>query len=201
MEFIDLEAPITFSFLPQAPYAKEMAVLAHQKGKEILIHLPMEPKTYPETDPGPGSLLVGMKPDEIQAVLLKDLDEFPQAKGANNHMGSRFTEDREKMVLVLTLLKKRGLFFLDSATTPRSVIPGVASQLGVNYFTRDIFLDNVIDKEAIRQQLRKMVEQARARGQAIACGHPYPLTLQTLKEELPLLQKEVRLVTLAQLNR
>lgn len=108
VEFIELEAPITFSFLPQAPYAKEMAVLAFQKGKETLIHLPMEPKTYPEVDPGPGALMIGMRSEEVQAILSKDLDEFPYVKGANNHMGSRFTEDREKMVLVLALLKKGG---------------------------------------------------------------------------------------------
>jgi uncharacterized protein len=201
VEFIELEAPITFSFLPQAPYAKEMAVLAYQKGKETLIHLPMEPKTYPEADPGPGTLLVGMSSEEVQTILIKDLAEFPYVKGANNHMGSRFTENPEKMGLVLAVLKRRGLFFLDSITTPQSVVPAVASELGVKYIHRDLFLDNVVEKEAIRLQLHKVVEQARARGSAIVCGHPYPLTLQTLKEELPRLQKEVQLVTLAQLNR
>jgi hypothetical protein len=201
MAFIELKAPVTFSFLPQAPYAREMAALAHQNGKETLIHLPMEPKTYPEVDPGPGALLVSMSAEEVHSILVKDLEEFPHVTGANNHMGSRFTEDREKMGQVLGLMKKRRLLFLDSITTSRSVVPVLASELGVKYVHRDLFLDNVVEKEAIRQQLHKMVVQARAKGTVIACGHPYLLTLQTLKEELPRLQKEVQLVTLAQLIR
>ena len=56
-DFIELDLPLTLSFLPQAPFSKEMAKLAFEKGKETLLHLPMEPKAYPETDPGPESLI------------------------------------------------------------------------------------------------------------------------------------------------
>jgi hypothetical protein len=198
-DFIDLDVPLTFSFLPQSPHAKEMALLAHQKGKETLIHLPMEPKTFPEVDPGPGALLVAMGSEEIQTQVGKDLEGFPHIAGANNHMGSRFTEDREKLAAVFKILKKRKLFFLDSLTTSHSAAPAVGSELGIKVFHRDLFLDNVVEKEAIRLQLERLVQLARTKGFAVGCGHPYPMTLQTLKEQLPRLKGEVQLVTLAQL--
>ena len=80
-EFIDLQAPLTLSFLPQAPHAKEMALLAREKGKETLLHLPMEPLDYPRTNPGPGALLLSMSANEILQIIDNDFKEFPFVTG------------------------------------------------------------------------------------------------------------------------
>jgi uncharacterized protein len=199
LDFIELDAPLTFSFLPQAPFAEELVLLAHQKGKVTLLHLPMEPKEYPQVNPGPKALLTGMSNEEIRNILETDLDAFPQVAGVNNHMGSRFTEDRDKMTLVLTLIKKRNLFFLDSRTTPYSAILPLASQMGVKAVQRDIFLDNIVEADAIRGQLELLIRLAQERGFAVACGHPYPQTLQAIKEKMPELQEKVHLVPLSKL--
>lgn len=199
VDFIDLDIPLTLSFLPQAPFAKEMANHAFQKGKETLLHLPMEPKAYPETDPGPGALLTSMTDGEIQKILEKDLDAFPQITGVNNHMGSRFTEDQDKMAVVLKTIKGRKLFFLDSRTTPQSAVLSVASLVGVKAIRRDIFLDHVSEKMAIGQQLEELIRLAQERGLAVACGHPYPQTLQAIKEKMSDLRDKVRLVPLSDL--
>jgi uncharacterized protein len=198
-EFIELPLPLTLSFLPQAPHAKEMAVLAREKGKETLLHLPMEPMNYPQTNPGPGALLLSMRENEIQQIIDNDFKEFPFVKGANNHMGSRFTENREKMALVLESIKKRNLFYLDSLTTSHSVVPALAGDLGIKYLQRNIFLDNEVAEEPIRRQLEKLVQVAQARGSSVGCGHPYPLLLQVLREQLPSLKNKVELVPLSNL--
>jgi hypothetical protein len=197
LDFIELEAPLTLSFLPQAPFAGELVRQAFQKGKETMLHLPMEPKEFPQVDPGPMALLTQMSNEEIQNILAKDLEAFPQVAGVNNHMGSRFTEDRDKMTLVLTTIKKRKLFFLDSRTTPYSAVFPLASQLGVKAVQRDIFLDNNIEPDAIREQMELLIRLARERGFAVACGHPYPQTLLVIKEKMPELQQKVHLVPLS----
>lgn len=197
--FIDLQAPLTLSFLPQAPHAKEMALLAREKGKETLLHLPMEPFDYPKTNPGPGALLLSMSANEIKQIIDNDLNNFPFVHGANNHMGSRFTENREKMAVVLESLKKRNLFFLDSLTTSQSVVPSLAEDLGVKFLQRNIFLDNEVAEGPIRQQLEKLVQVAQDRGFAVGCGHPYPLLLQVIRDQLPSLKSRVKIVSLSKL--
>jgi uncharacterized protein len=198
-EFIDLQAPLTLSFLPQAPHAKEMALLAREKGKETLLHLPMEPLDYPRTNPGPGALLLSMSSTEILNIIDNDFNEFHFVLGANNHMGSRFTENREKMAIVLEYLKKRNLFFLDSLTTAQSMVPSLAEDLGVKYLQRNIFLDNEIAEGPIRQQLEKLVRLAQARGFAVGSGHPYPLLIQVLRDQLPSIKSRVEIVSLSKL--
>ena len=46
---------------------------------------------------------------------------MPHAIGFNNHMGSKFTEDERLMKVVIDTAKQRGVFFLDSKTTAKSV--------------------------------------------------------------------------------
>jgi len=197
LDFITLKIPLTLSFLPQAPYSRELAQTAVQQGKETLLHVPMEPKGFPKTNPGPAALLTTMKNEEIQAILKKDLEQFPGIRGINNHMGSLFTEDREKMTLVLRVIRERKLYFFDSRTSPDSVVLSVASQLGVKAIHRDIFLDNVTNDEAIRLQVEKLIHLAETRGLAVGCGHPHPETLRVLKETLPALHDKVHIVPLS----
>lgn len=114
-------------------------------------------------------------------------------------MGSRFTENREKMALVLESLKKRKLFYLDSLTTPHSVVPTLARDLGIKYLQRNVFLDNEVAEEPIQRQLEKLVQVAQTRGSSVGCGHPYPVLLQVLRDQLPSLKKNVELVPLSNL--
>ncbi|MBI4767827.1 MAG: divergent polysaccharide deacetylase family protein [Deltaproteobacteria bacterium] len=167
LDFIELEAPLTLSFLPQAPFAGELVRQAFQKGKETMLHLPMEPKEFPQVDPGPMALLTQMSNEEIQNILVKDLEAFPQ------------------------------VVFLDSRTTPYSAVFPLASQLGVKAIQRDIFLDNNIEPDAIREQMELLIRLARERGFAVACGHPYPQTMLVIKEKTAELQQKVHLVPLS----
>ncbi|MBI5583206.1 MAG: divergent polysaccharide deacetylase family protein [Deltaproteobacteria bacterium] len=197
--FITLDAALTLSFLPNAPHSRELALLAKEKGREVLLHLPMEPYNYPQTDPGPGALLVSMDPETIRQTVEKNISDFPFVSGANNHMGSRFTENKDKMAPVFSILKKRNLFFMDSLTTPHSAGLDLAREWGVPYIQRNIFLDNEVNEETIKQQLEKLIGSARTKGRAVGSGHPYPLALKVLRESLPGIRKKADLVKLSEL--
>ncbi|MDY7000151.1 MAG: divergent polysaccharide deacetylase family protein [Thermodesulfobacteriota bacterium] len=181
-QLANLEIPITFSILPQNPKSQDIARLAKESGRETLVHLPMEPQGYPKVNPGPGALFVNMSPEELKEVLEQDLAQIPNAVGVNNHMGSRFTQDQKAMRLVLDVLREKGLFFLDSLTTPGSAASSEAEKIGLALYKRSIFLDNVRDARAILRRLYKAEDMAGRTGQAIAIGHPYPETLAALQE-------------------
>jgi hypothetical protein len=192
--FLALEAPLTFSILPFMPETRAVAEEAHRAGRPVLLHLPMEPAQYPLVDPGPGALLEAMDRAEVERRVEEAVQDVPFLIGVNNHMGSRYTEDAERMAWVLAGIKKRGLLFLDSRTSAQSKAFQTARELGIQTAERTVFLDNVQEAEAIRIQIRRLVALARQRGRAVAIGHPYPVTCQVLKEEYNYLKSKVELV-------
>ncbi|PLY02589.1 MAG: hypothetical protein C0623_03800 [Desulfuromonas sp.] len=187
-ELINLGLPVTFSILPGEQLATDVALLAARSGYEVMIHLPMEPHSYPETNPGPEALLLGQSESEMIRKVHSYFSKVPYAAGANNHMGSRFTEFDRGMKTVLNVLREKGMFFIDSRTTGQSVALSVAGELGVPNAVRDVFLDNVAEVDPIRQQIRKLIKLALKRGSAIGICHPYPETIEALRQEVKFLR-------------
>ena len=187
-EVVNLGVPITFSILPGEVFATDVALLAARSGYEVMVHLPMEPHSYPATNPGDDALLLGQSEQEISRRVQAYFKKVPYASGANNHMGSRFTEFESGMQTVLKAMHEKGMFFIDSRTTGNSVAGRVASTIGVPNATRDIFLDNVADADAISEQIRKLVQLAERRGRAIGICHPYPETIEALRREVKFLR-------------
>lgn len=176
-EFIDLDIPLTLSILPFTPYTNLIAQGARAAGREVMLHLPMEPRSYPRINPGEGVLLISMEKDTIRKVLHRDLGEIPCVAGVNNHMGSRFTENKEKMSVVLSELKRRGLYFVDSKTSRKSVAYDLAKQMEIRAACRDVFLDNDLSNSALGIQMDRLLTLARHNGHAIGIGHPHKETL------------------------
>ena len=198
-EFLRLEAPLTFAIFPLQPSSRRIAHKAHAEGREIILHLPMEPQGYPLKDPGKGALLVSMDERELLCQLRKDLEAVPFITGVNNHMGSRFMEDGEKVRLVLRELKQRKLFFLDSRTTSKSQGYHIAQELSLRADIRDLFLDNESDVGYTKRQLKRLIYLARNHGTAIGICHPYPSTITALEEMIPQIQEEgIQIVPLSQ---
>ncbi len=167
---IAIGRPVTVAVLPFLAHSDEVARRARAAGLEVLVHLPLEPDD-PGRDPGPGSITVAMSDAEIRQAVRAALAAVPGAVGMNNHMGSRATADRRVMRAVLQAARDAGAFFLDSYTTPHSVVREVAAELGVRTATRAIFLDNVDDDTAIAAQVRRAIARARREGAVIAIGH------------------------------
>jgi polysaccharide deacetylase 2 family uncharacterized protein YibQ len=193
-EFMGLDLTLTLSILPLAPFTRPIARRARERGREIMLHLPMEPRSYPHINPGEGVLLVSMERDDILKVLDRDLSEIPFVAGVNNHMGSRFTENREKMAIVLAELKRRGLYFVDSKTSRGSVAFNLARQMDMRAARRDIFLDNDLSEAALKIQMDRLLHIARYRGQAVGIGHPHKETLRFLTRLQAISEQEVEVV-------
>ena len=182
---LSIKQPITFSIIPSLAHAKGVAESAHQAGAEVMVHMPMEPEGYPKQRLEQIGLLLAMDDQEIANRVNGYFRTVPFAEGANNHMGSRFPQSAEKMEVVLKVLKEKGVFFVDSRTSPASVAYKTARSMGLKCGTRQVFLDNVQDEGAIGKQLDEAATTARKRGAAIAICHPHPATLRALKRFMP----------------
>ena len=197
--FMALEIPLTLSVLPYTPKSRAIAQRARHMGCETMLHLPMEPIGYPSVNPGEGVLLVSMDKETILEVLNDDLKQTPFVVGANNHMGSRFTEDMEKMSIVLEELRNKGLYFVDSRTNSGSVAFKRAQEMALKAAKRDIFLDNDLSENALKIQMERLLSVARHKGQAIGIGHPHQETLGLLKKYQSALTDEAEVVPISRL--
>jgi len=193
-----LTGPLTLSYLSYADNLAAQIAKGRAAGHEIMMHVSMEPESL-EVDPGPNFLLTGLPPAELKRSLNWNLDQFTGYVGINNHMGSRFTKDADGMRIVMAEVKRRGVFFLDSLTSQRSVGARMATEAGVPHLVRDIFIDHEDDRAAIRRQLRAMERLARRQGIAIGIAHPRDGSLAELKPWLAgLADKGIRIITASQ---
>lgn len=179
-QFLKLGVPITFSILPRLVYSYDLAVEIYDKGHEIMLHQPMEPYNADSFDPGPGALYVGDGSDRIGRVIKENIAGVPYAVGANNHMGSRFTECRKEIREALKVVKKKGLFFVDSRTSSHSMGYKTARKLHMAATGSNIFLDNFHEESFIYYQLHKLKKHAKRYGHAVGIGHPFPKTVRAI---------------------
>jgi len=180
-----LDPNVNCSILPNGTRATEFAKRLHARGFEILCHLPMEPIGHEW--PGRDAILTSMSSDEIARVTKENVEAVPFARGMNNHMGSRATTDRRVMTSVLGALP-RGMYFIDSRTTGGSIAATVAREMNVQTATRNVFLDDDASEPAVRKQFAELVAAAEKHGEAIGIGHPHPVTMRVLSEEMPKLR-------------
>ncbi|MBM3308236.1 MAG: divergent polysaccharide deacetylase family protein [Candidatus Eisenbacteria bacterium] len=189
---LDLDGPITVAVVPRTAAGKATAAAAHDAGKEVILHLPMEPQGYPGVDPGEGALLLEHSAADIRRLLGEALDDVPHAVGVSNHMGSAFTADRAQMRALLSALKARGLFFFDSMTTAQSVGLSEAMRARVPVARNSMFLDSRLDEQgrvAVPSRLRDLEALARTRGAVAAIGHPHRETIAALRREMPAMKE------------
>jgi len=181
---------VTLSVLPFKAYSTQVAKLAYAANKDVIIHMPMEPKNKENYGLEENTLLSGMDKKKILSLLDDAFKNVPHALGLSNHMGSRATEDAALMRVVLTYLKQRQCFFLDSLVTSKSVGRATARNLKMVFFKRDVFIDNESDPSYIRQQILELAQKAKRDGFAIGIGHDRPQTIAVLKQTILQLQAE-----------
>lgn len=195
---IALDLPLSFSFLPSTPFSDELQKAAQAKGRDILLHLPLEPMD-PKWNPGPGTLTTSMDQETMRTIFHDDLQSVPTVVGINNHMGSRFTADLQAMRTLLPLVRTRNLFFLDSVTSSQSVAYDLAREMGIKTERRTVFLDNDQNPDKIQAQLDLLIKLAGEHGQAVGIGHPYPATVEALRRYQPRLRDHVKMVGVSRL--
>jgi hypothetical protein len=197
-DLIGLDLNLSFAFLPSGPNTKSQIEQARRLKKDILLHLPMEPRDS-KWSPGPEALLTSMSNKDIQTTIARAIAAVPHAVGVNNHMGSRFTENRTSMLACLAVLKQSHLFFLDSLTSADSVGYDMARQMAMTAARRDIFIDNSQNPEEIKIQLGNLIKLAEKRGSAIGIGHPHQATLDALTQYQDELRQKIHLVGVSRL--
>ncbi|MES9906249.1 MAG: divergent polysaccharide deacetylase family protein [Sedimenticola sp.] len=180
---LEVPGPITYAFLPHTQYARTLAQKAHEAGKEVMLHLPMQ--SHQGNRLGPGGLTLHMTEKRFLHTLAEDIKAIPHVKGVNNHMGSLLTQHPGSMSWLMQGLRQYGeLFFIDSRTSEGTVASLLADEYRVPNTRRDIFLDNNRDPAAILAQFRQLIRQAKRTGYAVGIGHPYPETALVLKKLL-----------------
>jgi len=186
----EIPEALAVSILPGLRHTRDVAACAKLNHKLTMLHLPLE--AYHNNDLYPSDYIIktSMKPSLVSKIIDDDLEQLPSVEGVNNHMGSKATEDSSLMRIILKKLKSRGLFFVDSMTAHHTVCAWLADEMGVTFGKRDVFLDNVNTREAITKQIMALAQKARRRGYAVAIGHDRHLTMQVLKEEIPLLEAQ-----------
>ena len=197
---LDLGVPLTLAVLPDLSRSDDAFRAAAKRELPALLHLPMEPEG--DENAGRHPITVGMEASAMEALVEKYQRKYPGFVGINNHMGSRATADASTMAAFAAVLSRRGLFFLDSVTTPHSVAYRAARAEGVWSLRNDLFLDTETESvEVVAARLEQLGDLARRRGLAVGIAHPRPYTLAALQALIPRLQAEgIRFVTLEELR-
>jgi len=189
-EICDLGQPITISILPHSQYAEETARVAHENGLEVMLHLPGESVNHEEGNNSTAGLIKsGMSEEEIRSLVEESLSRVPYIKGVNNHMGSKITQEEPIMRPILDILKSRDLYFLDSRTTAETIAFDLARKMGLRAAYRNVFLDTSVGVDYSKRKMIELFKFSQKKGKAIGIGHPFPETLQALRENINLLKK------------
>jgi len=190
-DIFSIDAPLTISVLPNMPGSLRIVDRARASGKEAILHLPMEPINGVYVRHDGSMVLTSMNDDSIKGVVTRDLATVPGVVGVNNHMGSKATEDPRVMDDVLSVIKEKGLFFVDSRTAHDSVAYDRAKAEGVRAAKNVIFLDVFQSEEAVEKKIGELVEMARQNGGAIGIGHATRInTVTALMRMIPEYKKQ-----------
>lgn len=180
-----LPGPVAYAILPHAPHTEKMSQIAFRKGKEILLHQPMQAEVMDKNEfLGPGALTLNMTREDFLETLNINMLAVPNLIGINNHMGSLLTRHPGHMQWLMEIIKSKGQFYVDSVTSEESVAARLAKENNVPYLTRDIFLDHKQDRASIRKQFKELVKVAKRNGSALGIGHPHINTIEVLSQLL-----------------
>lgn len=197
---LEIDAPIGLAILPGLPYSKSIAREASEKKRDVLVHLPMESHDQEMMSHYKKILKTEMPKDMLEKETEELLSLVPYSTGVNNHMGSKFTENREVMEVVLKKLKEKNLFFVDSRTTAQTVAYDLAKELHIKTGFRKVFLDNSKEDEDIKAEILRLISLSKKNGSAIGIGHPDKHTISTIREMLPIFRENgVELVPVSEL--
>ncbi|MDJ0938163.1 MAG: divergent polysaccharide deacetylase family protein [Woeseiaceae bacterium] len=198
---VDLPGPVACAILPGTPAATRLAGAAADRGKEVLLHLPMQ-ATQADGKDEPDSITLDMSRRAFAETFDAALESVPHAIGVNNHRGSLLTRHPGHMQWLMEELSARDeLFFVDSYTTHLSVALQIAAETGVPAIKRDVFLDPDRSAQTVEREFARLKRLAHERGVAVAIGHPYDATLDLLERELPRLAAEgIELVPISELT-
>ncbi|MCB9757708.1 MAG: divergent polysaccharide deacetylase family protein [Candidatus Omnitrophica bacterium] len=179
-----IDVPVTISILPQLAHSREIAECAHAQGKEVMLHLPLEPHVFREEYPANYFIRTAMTSTKIINRFTEALKSVPHVVGVNNHEGSKATEDSRVMYILFKEFIKKKVFFVDSRVTSKSICKNLADKLNLPFASRDVFLDNINKREEIEKQFEELAKKSTDHGVAVAIGHARPLSWVVMTEQI-----------------
>lgn len=187
---IALPGPLAYAVIPGTPRGTMLARWAHESGKEVLVHLPLQADSEKHARE-PVRIDLDMSRERVGTVFAEALRAVPHAVGVNGHRGSLLTRHPGHMLWLMEEIRARDdLFFVDSYTTHHSVALQMAAESGVEAIRRDVFLDPDRSSETVAREFERMKRLAVKRGHVVAIGHPYAATLALLEAEIPKLSEQ-----------
>lgn len=186
----NLPYKITVSILPFTPYDKKSAEILRNAKKQVFLHLPLQPYRYPEIEPGKGAILLNTPSDLIDIIINKNVERLGSIDGVNNHMGSKFTENKDKTTLVLKSIRRYTNVFVDSRTSSKSVAYEVCKSVMEKCGYNSQFIDNDNNKDIILKNIEEAVNLAKTKKSIIIIGHVRTATIEALEEALPVYEKK-----------
>lgn len=197
-KYTSLPFDISVAVLPGLSHTKDCAYVVRAAKKELLLHQPMQAENL-NLDPGPCAIKPGMSTFEIAQIVKTNLDELgPGVKGMNNHEGSLITGNVIKIGAVLDVAAERGIYFLDSRTTAASMARQAALERDMNIKERDVFIDDIVNRDKMLEQIYRGIGIANKKGKVIMIGHvdkSAGILPQLLSELYPYLKKNGYTVT------
>lgn len=195
-EFNKIKSPITFATLPFLPKTKEATDILKKNGFKVILHMPMENSGNENLNKKTEGLIrINMSNEEVEQKFENALKSVGKVDGFNNHMGSKFTADKEKMEFLLELAKKKNLYYIDSWTTSKSVAYSTAKEKNIKTYRSSVFLDNEKDVEYIKERIKIAVNNTLQEGKVIAIGHYHNNMAKAIYEMLDYIEeKNVELV-------
>jgi polysaccharide deacetylase 2 family uncharacterized protein YibQ len=176
-----LPPAVTMAFVAAAANLQQWVSEARRRGHEALLQVPMEPYDYPDSDPGPNTMRVGLRQDENMERLTWAATRTTGYAGLMNLAGSRLMADADSFVPVLTFAARRGLMFFEFDPAARSIGAQLAAQTRTAYVRSATAIDAEPDAADIDRQLSDLETNARANGSAAATASAYPITLAHIK--------------------
>ena len=177
-----LPEDITLSFSHVAPRLKTWVREARQKGHEILLDIPMEPIGFPKNDPGRATLLTSSNEVENLNRLEHIMKQAGGYVGLLGTLGTKFMLHSETFLPVLKSIKQRGLIYVDSRSTSRSLGPELASSIQLPKAFNNVFVDREPSQEKIKNKLDELERIALKRRFAVGIAQPFPITIEILSQ-------------------
>jgi polysaccharide deacetylase 2 family uncharacterized protein YibQ len=172
-----LPPAVTYAFAPYGTDIERWINRARAEGHEVLAQIGMEPFDYPDSDPGPQTLLAAMPAENNLDRLMWFLSRFQGYVGVTSLMGGRFTATETAFGPVMSEIGKRGLIYFDDGLSPRSVAGQISGANNVAFAKADAVLDAVPTQADIDNALARLEATARSRGVAVASASALPITI------------------------
>lgn len=177
-----LPGEATLAFAPYGQTLQDWVGRARSAGHEVMLQVPLEPFDYPESDPGPHTLLTSLAPQENLERLHWVMSRLVGYTGLTNYMGARFSSDADALRMLLLEAKKRGLIYVDDGASPRSLVGALSAELGLATSEANVMLDAVPSGEAIADGLKRLEAAALKNGTATGVLSILPLSVQMVAE-------------------